>query len=120
MGESQIEAFNYDLDTNFNPTHNRATVSALFDLRRPFLGQTLAPSLNPKNQSIVKYTFNVSLNADSEKQYQELTFHNCADSGSGCEGATLANDNRFVRRPHGRDSTCEPWKDLLLPRKPHR
>ena len=71
-------------------------MTALFDLRMPFLGQTLPPSPEQTNQSIVKYAFDVNVTADNEKQFQEILLHDCAQAGSGCEGATLASDNRFI------------------------
>jgi hypothetical protein len=94
--ESEIEAFNYDLDTNFTTTHSRAAATALFDLQMPFLAQTLPAELEPLSQSIIKYTFNVSVSADNERQFQDLILHDCAQVGSGCENAHLASDNRFI------------------------
>jgi len=96
LGAGEIEAFNYDLDTSFSPTHARAAVTALFDLQMPFRAQTLSPSLEPTSQSIVKYVFDVNVTADNEKQFQEILLHDCAQAGSGCESAPLASDNRFI------------------------
>jgi len=99
----RIEQFNFDLDTNFSPTHARSTASALFDYLEPYAGQTLSPNTEPGTQSVVKYRFNVGFGADSEKQFQQLTLHNCFDSGSGCEDAHLATDNRFFTGGSGLD-----------------
>jgi len=99
----QIEQFNFDLDTNFSPTHARSTAQALFDYLTPFDGQSLSPNTEPATQSVVKYRFNVSLAADDTQQFQELTLHNCFDSGSGCENAPLATDNRFFFGGSGLD-----------------
>ena len=107
---SRIEQFNFDLDTNFSPTHARSTAQVLFDYLSPFDGQALSPSTEPGVQSVVKYRFNVSLAADDDKQFQELTLHNCFDSGSGCENAPLATDNRFFIGGSGLDPRLEHGK----------
>ena len=100
---NRIEQYNFDLDTNFSPTHARSTAQALFDYLAPYDGQTLSPSTAPQTQSVVKYRFNVSLAADNTQQFQELTLHNCFDTGSGCENAPLATDNRFFIGGSGLD-----------------
>ena len=68
-----IELFNVDHDPNFSENRERVTVAALFDAQPPLDGQQLSPNpVDPLQQSLIRYTFDVLAAADDEKQWQDL------------------------------------------------
>jgi hypothetical protein len=96
LGSEKVELFNFEVNTNYSPTHAWAACAVLFDYLMPFDLQTLSPSTtSPPNQSVMKMTFRVEATADDAKQWQDITLFNANTPG--------LIDNRFIIEDRGVD-----------------
>ena len=78
-----IEFFQTDIDDTIDPVLRRSRTGVIFDYLPPFEGQELPPSTaGLRDQTILRYQFDVPVEARAEKEYQDLLLHNTDVAGS--------------------------------------